>query len=120
MRNAWMLVPALWISILATPASAQVGACCLLPCYECVVIAGAECDSLGGVYFGDGTGCEPLPCPLLSACCLPDGSCTFVSEPACEQSGGSWHEPCVTCDQEPCPVTPVEPRSWGRIKVVYR
>jgi hypothetical protein len=55
---------ALWVlaGILATgSAAAQQGACCLLPCYLCVVTTPEDCAAQGGMYFGDGSACEPAP-----------------------------------------------------------
>jgi len=37
------------------------GACCVE--YVCTVVSGVECERMGGQYFGDGTSCNPSPCP---------------------------------------------------------
>lgn len=109
--------------IVASEASAAEGSqgfCCVPPCYECFVITQAECDSLGGYWGGEGSTCEPLPCPLLSACCFPDGTCDFVHEHDCVAAGGEWIPPCVICDPNPCEPVPLEQTSWGTIKAKYR
>ncbi len=43
------------------PAAAQEGACCFPPCYDCIITTEEACLAQGGVYGGDGTGCEPNP-----------------------------------------------------------
>lgn len=43
------------------------GACCHE--YVCAVLTAADCASTEGMYFGDGTGCEPNPCVPYGACC---------------------------------------------------
>lgn len=40
---------------------AQEGACCIPPCMDCFIMTQQQCDSLGGVYAGDGTTCDPNP-----------------------------------------------------------
>lgn len=39
-----------------------VGACCF-PGGSCTVLAQQSCEAQGGLYIGDGTDCEPNPCP---------------------------------------------------------
>lgn len=37
------------------------GACCVN--YVCSIMTAAECERAGGTYYGDGSTCDPTPCP---------------------------------------------------------
>jgi len=66
------------------------GACCL-PNGDCEVKTEAECDDAGGSWLGEGTDCDPNPCPPpVGACCLPDGSCSDLTQAECTAAGGFW------------------------------
>jgi len=55
--------------------------------------------------------------PPLGACCDAAGLCTMTVETACV---GTWHAEWLTCDPNPCPPVPVETKSWGEVKSLYR
>ncbi|MEZ4652465.1 MAG: right-handed parallel beta-helix repeat-containing protein [Candidatus Eisenbacteria bacterium] len=78
---------------------AAVGACCFVEA-RCEIRTSGACAEAGGTYHGDGTGCDPNPCP--GACCYPDDSCTVTSEDECAMSGGDWRAD-RPCDPLPCP-----------------
>lgn len=78
------------------------GACCLPN--ECRVGTENDCIMVGGVYWGDGTNCDPDPCTAapLGTCCFDDGSCQLVREWQCSSIGGTFQGE-ETCDPSPCP-----------------
>lgn len=91
------------------------GACCLPDC-SCILVSEADCP---GVYYGDGTMCDPNPCscpPDQGACCF-DGLCQITTEADCawEYLGDD-----TVCDPNPCRPTPTMTRSWGGIKNTFR
>ncbi|MCC7142233.1 MAG: hypothetical protein IT349_09050 [Candidatus Eisenbacteria bacterium] len=68
-----------------------VGACCA-PDGACTVGRAATCDSSGGIYQGDGSACDPNPCPeppRTGACCvwLPrlGAICFSITEEFCQR-----------------------------------
>ena len=71
------------------------GACCVGG-GTCMETTSGECD---GAYQGDGTTCDPNPCPQPGTCCDSSGGCSVTMESACD---GSWSEG-GTCDPNPCP-----------------
>jgi hypothetical protein len=73
------------------------GACCY-PDGSCVELPAADCMEN---YLGDGTVCDPNPCPQPGACCFEDGSCQFVLEDLCT---GYLFIPDTPCEPDnPCP-----------------
>ncbi|MCP3904707.1 MAG: DUF11 domain-containing protein, partial [Planctomycetes bacterium] len=78
------------------------GACCTSG-GVCQVVSENTCSNLEGVYQGDGTTCEPFPCPVK--CCLPDGSCIDIHSSDCFLAGGQSEPPGSSCfsDGGPCP-----------------
>ena len=66
-----------------------------------------------------------LPCvdcilPCASACCHPDGTCAMLTPDGCQAAGGTYLGGDTICTPTLCSSTPVEHRSWGRIKNSYR
>ncbi len=49
------------------------GACCIDG--ACSILSADDCNTASGYYWGDGTDCDPSPCPALGCCQCPDGSC---------------------------------------------
>lgn len=87
-----------------TPVFTPMGACCD-DLGNCVIATEASCTSSGGTYQGDGTVCDPNPCPQpTGACCATDGSCTIATQADCEGGGGTWQGMDTVCDPNPCPV----------------
>jgi len=103
-----------------------VGACCLVSTCSCQVLDQTTCVSQGGVYYGDGTNCDPNPCSFASgACCLHDGSCIMACPYDCTAHGGVFYGYGQSCTPSPCGTSSVpemrtEIRSWGKIKSIYR
>ena len=65
-------------------------ACCLQEEGGCVnQQAPDQCDSIGGVYQGQGATCEDVACPLPQACCDKDGSCFDAPVRTCKRAGGA-------------------------------
>ncbi len=96
----------------------SVGGCCMTD-DSCVAMSDVCCDQAGGVFGGDGVGCEGGACCLDNAtcaqlneacrvaegatfvgpstgctperaCCLPDATCVDTSQACCAQEGGAW------------------------------
>ena len=97
------------------------GACCIATPgggggFVCEILTADECAAAPGDYQGDGSFCDPDPCPQpIGACCLTDGSCIEVVEDECTAAGGSFFGPGSVCDPSPCP-TPTHQTTWGKIK----
>lgn len=77
------------------------GACCFVD-GSCQVLASEECAALGGSYQGDGSVCQPNPCPQPEACCLPTGACEMLLPSLCEQQQGQPQGPGTDCNPNPC------------------
>lgn len=62
------------------------GVCCM-PDGSCLdAVLDTDCDTMGGEFFGDGTMCSGVNCPLpLGACCLTTGFCIDLDEVLCGQ-----------------------------------
>lgn len=98
------------------------GACCT-PQSRCYIATESRCEiTYHGTWLGGGTDCDPYPCvpDPPGACCLTDGSCQVIPGSACSQQGGLFVGAGTNCDPEACLPFPVDPSSWGRIKVRYR
>ncbi|MCC7144014.1 MAG: hypothetical protein IT349_18110 [Candidatus Eisenbacteria bacterium] len=96
------------------------GACCLPNFGPCVVVRADECAQAGGVYQGDGSDCDPNPCPpppATGACCIGT-DCTITTAEGCN---GEYQGNDTNCDPNPCeePVA-TESKTWGAIKADYR
>jgi hypothetical protein len=80
----------------------SIGACCLLD-GSCTFETNADCSAAGGMYQGDGTTCDPNPCPPPEgACCFPDESCLVLTQDDCNTQGGSYDGDNTACDPNPC------------------
>ncbi|QOJ15467.1 MAG: lamin tail domain-containing protein [Planctomycetia bacterium] len=62
----------------------------------------AQCEGLGGIWLGNGTTCNPDPCPPV-ACCFPDGSCSNLPSAACTLQGGTPGPAGSICNANLCP-----------------
>lgn len=95
----------------ATPCeNVPTGACCVpmdIPgASYCVVWSESQCDSVGGIYFGNGTNCTSVVCPTLGRCCFigivfPPFLCDVTTEEECAAYIGSFWTAGLTCDT-PC------------------
>lgn len=83
------------------------GACCL-PDGSCANTTQSNCESLGGIYQGDGTVCSPdlCPAPTEGACCLANGVCVVETEAQCISDGGVFQGVGTDCTPNPCPGAP--------------
>jgi hypothetical protein len=54
------------------PPCPQPGACCFLD-GSCMIVTQAACDALYGAFKGEGTTCDPNPCPPPCVECPPEG-----------------------------------------------
>ncbi len=64
-----------------------------------------DCDTAGGVYFGDGVDCGDIDCfddPQAGACCLPNGLCSFTTQDQCNLKRGQFSRIGLTCDDVSC------------------
>jgi hypothetical protein len=74
-------------------------ACCF-PDGHCEMKTATECAAAGGAYHGDGTVCDPNPCPQPGACCFEDGHCEVKTDADC---WASYQGAGTVCDPNPCP-----------------
>jgi len=79
------------------------GACCFAN-GSCQVKTATGCASLGGEFQGDGTSCDPNPCPQppVGACCFSTGGCLELTQQKCTSSGGTYHGDGTGCWPNPC------------------
>ncbi|MFN8548183.1 MAG: PPC domain-containing protein [Candidatus Eisenbacteria bacterium] len=108
----------------------ETGACCFYgtgPCGPefngCLELDFASCQQQGGEYSGDGTVCDPLPCPApppTGACCLPGGDCLCVTQGDCDAMSGVYQGDGTTCEGVACAPVAIERSTWGRVKTRYR
>ncbi len=80
--------------------TASTGACCAED-GTCTITTSAACT---GTYQGNGTVCDPNPCPSLTtgACCV-DGVCSILSAADCASGGGIYLGDGVSCGpHNPC------------------
>ncbi|MHC4413948.1 MAG: multicopper oxidase domain-containing protein [Planctomycetota bacterium] len=83
---------------------ADTGACCFGD-GNCQVLTQSDCSNQGGAYEGDGTDCDPNPCPQpTGACCFGDGSCLVLEPGDCSDQGGNYQGDDTDCNPNPCPV----------------
>lgn len=82
----------------ATIQVTAIGACCQ-PNGTCVADRTlAQCNALGGTYQGNGTICNPNPCPIIrGACCGSSGVCFLATATECTQNGGIYFGDFVSC-----------------------
>lgn len=84
------------------PCPAALGACCF-PDGQCDELTNEECDQQLGLYEGDGTACDPNPCPPpppdTGACCFDDGHCEVLPRHDCPDF---YQGDDTTCDPHPC------------------
>ena len=78
-----------------TPAAT--GACCQ-PSGACAPVASGDC---AGVYSGDGTTCNPNPCPAPTGACCNGQTCVALSASACGAGGGSFKGEGIPCQGQP-------------------
>ncbi len=77
------------------------GACCRLGSCLTLVSPGL-CQSIGGVYAGDGSDCGEGVC-ASGACCAADGTCTTKIQYQCGLQAGTWLGAGTTCSPNLCP-----------------
>ncbi|MEZ4648055.1 MAG: hypothetical protein R3E97_04570 [Candidatus Eisenbacteria bacterium] len=82
-------------------ASFPTGACCAAE-GGCVILEEVICGEEGGVYQGDGSVCDPDPCPASGACCLDDGSCLIRIPALCTSLGGTYLGDGTVCSPDAC------------------
>jgi len=97
------------------------GACCFYD-GSCSVMSQPDCELQGGIYQGDGTVCDPNPCPPpTGACCLPTGDCIVTTAEACLAQNGVYQGDNFPCDPSLCPPpVPTQRTTWGQVKNTYR
>jgi hypothetical protein len=78
------------------------GACCQTD-GTCIVISGASCTNLGGIYRGNGSQCANANCPQppTGACCSDTG-CNITTQAICTTWGGVYHGDNSTCGAAGC------------------
>jgi len=67
----------------------------------------AACDSVGGLYRGDGSVCAAFCEDGSAACCLADGTCVVLGAGNCAAVGGAFNAG-LSCTAAACPQPPVE------------
>jgi hypothetical protein len=73
------------------------GACCA-PDGSCTFTTEAQC---ADDWLGEGTDCDPNPCPQPGACCTFQGDCTVTFEDDCTGTS-EWQGAGTDCDPNPC------------------
>lgn len=82
------------------------GACCFAD-GSCIVLGPYNCVyDAAGHYAGEGTTCDPNPCPLIEGACCFNTLCFVVTHEDCLAGGGVYLGYGETCDPNPCPVEP--------------
>lgn len=82
------------------------GACCF-PDGNCTPTTSEGCAAAEGIYRGDGTDCQPNPCPEpRGACCFQNGWCSVLTAPQCDASLGEYLGEGATCIPNPCQQPP--------------
>ncbi|MBD3162146.1 MAG: hypothetical protein GF346_07520, partial [Candidatus Eisenbacteria bacterium] len=73
----------------------------------CQMLLADDCIGEGGTPQGEGTDCDPNPCPEpdLQACCFLDGSCFLLIEQDCLDAEGVPQGEGTDCDPNPCEQT---------------
>jgi hypothetical protein len=89
------------------------GACCF-DFGLCVDLYEPECFEQEGSFLGEGTSCNPNPCP--GACCFPDHSCEVLTEGECSDQGGVCWRGTMTCNPNPCPLILRVPEKFATIQ----
>jgi hypothetical protein len=97
--------------------SPPTSACCFSD-GSCQNLSPDQCTAQGGIYHMDQM-CDTFTCPppLPTGACCVGQTCTITTEQDCT---GTWKGPGTTCDNTACLATPVERRTWGSIKSLYR
>ena len=72
-----------------------------MPGGDCVLLSQQLCSF--GTYQGDGTVCDPNPCPAGGACCFPQGSCLLTTATSCANQGGTYQGNSTQCEASTCP-----------------
>jgi hypothetical protein len=81
------------------------GACCFDSGNTCQLVSQAECMNLGGHFQGEGTTCDPNPCPTTWACCI-GADCYVLPQADCVDTyGGRWMNG-QTCEAVDCTAAP--------------
>ncbi len=83
------------LTLSITPA--PIGACCQ-PSGACAPVAAGDC---AGVYSGDGSVCNPSPCPAPTGACCNGSSCTALSAAACAAASGTYKGEGIPCQGQP-------------------
>jgi hypothetical protein len=66
------------------------------------VISESACADSPGTFLGNGTVCDPNPCPQPGACCSSSGFCQVLDEEPCTGQGGVYLGDGTSCDPNPC------------------
>jgi spore coat protein A len=83
---------------------AGTGACCFAD-GACQILTGAQCGAASGTYQGDGTSCDPTPCPQPDiACCFDDGTCADLTAADCLAATGNPEPYPSACASTSCPI----------------
>ena len=85
-------------TISASCVTELIGACCING--GCLVLSQGECDSVGGVFLGEGAACGSVSCDL-GACCVGD-QCLMLDLDACFSAGGSFAGIGIPCRSTTC------------------
>ena len=89
-----------------------IGPCCLTT--GCEELTKNECVERGGVYYGEGFGCDEIQCECITqpepsgACCnLRDSTCSFIQRSLCDVDSGNFSfTPNVVCESNICGTPP--------------
>lgn len=83
-----VLTPGEFVQLDAGACCQNDGSCSLTQDFACT-----------GTWYGPGTDCGTVNCPILGSCCHLDGSCAVTTEAACD---GHWGGPGTSCEASTC------------------
>ena len=92
--------------IFIAPAPADTGACCVDG--SCTQTTEAECDALGGLYYGNDSTCDEIACGGIGACCFLKEYCHWECLEETQQQcslryASTWHGTGTRCEDIQCP-----------------
>jgi hypothetical protein len=86
----------------------------------CEILDFNDCVVDGGTTWTAFAACDDPGCPPTGACCFDDGICALLIQEACDDLGGRFQGEGAPCDPLPCAPVPIETRSWGGIRALFR
>ncbi|MCC7144368.1 MAG: hypothetical protein IT349_19905 [Candidatus Eisenbacteria bacterium] len=83
-----------------------VGACCVLSTGVCSITQRNQCNGGNRYFLGEGSDCDPNPCPIPAGACCIGSTCSRRTRDECVGAGGVYYGNGTPCTPNPCPPTP--------------